>query len=509
MLPINAFSIHELVAFILVTPLALIFYVTYFFLGRHRVDLLLANWLACLAAGCLFYLLEDNVVPAGVSVWAVPNAATVTLKWFRLNFVVGLLVLVTQFHFVLCYCQSRYAGGIYMGCAYLACLLAAPLIFTPLFVSERAEPLGETSSWNNSLPWMPEATPLMFGYTCLWNAGWIAPVVLLWQHRRRRLSQAGEGAASMVSLVLAAFVILGVAAGADLVMTVTGYTGPATNPGAVIIMAGMITIALARERQVADRHQKGLETELGIARQIQSDLLPKTQTGPSGFEWAGWSRPARAAGGDYYDLFRMADGRWLLAMADVSGHGLGPALIVNETRALLRALSVRCQDAGTILMSAQGLLVTDLPANHFVTCFVGVLDPSSATLSYASAGQGPIIFYKRSAGRFDEEPATCLPLMSSEALNRDCQVRQRRFEAGDLLVLVSDGFLEAPDATHKPFGNDRLLEVLRGSLHLPPAQVIDCVCREVEQFVGTAEQRDDMTIIIMRKCPATRGCTQL
>ena len=499
MLTINTFSIHDLVGFVVTAPLALLFYVAYLAMGRRLIDLLFANWLACVAVLCFSYLLLDNVVPEGTIATAIPHASALTLQWLRLAYVIGMIYMITLVHFVLCYTKSRYATGIPVRLAYLACLMAVPLIWSPWFLRERAQPLGETSSWSCVLPWFPEASALVAGYGALYFIEVAILVVILWRHKPHATGPAEKGTMSMIAWVRAAFGILCLAGTVDILMAVTGLNGPGQLPVAAVLVSGAISVALVGERRAAERHTIRMEAQLQIASDIQSGLLPQGQPSVAGFEVAGWSRPAEMAGGDTYDVFQLPDGRWLITLADASGHGLGPALVVDETRAILRALTVGCEDAATILAHARRLLAPDLLGTHFVTCFVGLLDPTSATLSYASAGQGPIIFFESARDEFRRENAASPPMVSFTSSEFDCAVRQQRFEPGDFLVLVSDGLYEAFDPSRNQFGIARLLGALHKGPRLGIEEVISHVRKEVEEFMRGDKQVDDMTMLVLRK----------
>jgi len=238
-----------------------------------------------------------------------------------------------------------------------------------------------------------------------------------------------------------------------------------------------------------------------MASRIQRGLLPKESPALAGFEMAGWSRSAEEAGGDTYDFFPLPDGRWMVTLADASGHGIGPALIISETRAMLRAFGTRCPDALEVLREVRALLETDLPEGQFVTCFLGLLDPAAGVLCYASAGQGPVIFYERATGRFEREIATHLPLPLAHPGGPDpaAVLRERRFAPGDLLVLASDGFWETTGPDGRPFGIPRLVDVLDRGRDLSAAEIIALARREVDRFVHPNKHADDLTMVVLRK----------
>jgi len=499
MLTLNTFSIHDLAGLVATAPLAMLFYVAYLTMGRRLIDLLFANWLTCVAVLCLSYLLIDNVVPEGTLATAIPHASALTLRWLRLAYVSGLVYMVTLVHFVLLYTKSRYATGTPVRLGYLACLMAVPLIWSPWFLSERAQPLAETSSWSCVLPWFPEASVLVTGYAALYFIVTATLVVILWRHKADTAGPAEKGTISMIAWVRAAFVILCLTGTADVLMAILNLNGPGPLPAGAILVSGAISVALVAERRAAERHRCHIEEQLRIAGEIQRELLPTASPDVSGFSLGGWSRAAESAGGDTYDFLQLPGGQWMVSLADASGHGVGPALIADETRAMLRALTLRSLDAAGILQELDALLALDLPECHFVTCFLGLLDPASATLSYASAGQGPILFYEVASDRLRQEAATDMPLGIRRLMDVRQTVRQHKFETGTFLAIVSDGLYEAANASGQPFGIPRLAQALYRHRHLPPGEMITNVWREVDQFCAGADQRDDMTMVVLKK----------
>jgi phosphoserine phosphatase len=200
-------------------------------------------------------------------------------------------------------------------------------------------------------------------------------------------------------------------------------------------------------------------------------------------------------------IFLLPDERWMVTLSDASGHGIGPALIISETRAMLRAFGSRCGDALDVLCEVRRLLVHDLSEGQFVTCFLGLLDVPAAALSYASAGHGPIIFYDRDTDGFRTENATQLPLPLVSPVEEEFPpvLRQLRFRSGDLLVVASDGFWEAFNARGRQFGTERLLDVLHRARNLSACEIIEMCRQEIDRFTMPARQSDDLTIVVLRK----------
>jgi sigma-B regulation protein RsbU (phosphoserine phosphatase) len=127
------------------------------------------------------------------------------------------------------------------------------------------------------------------------------------------------------------------------------------------------------------------------------------------------------------------------------------------------------------------------------------LDPSDATLSFASAGQGPILFYDRAAGQLKEVNATCPPLGSFLVPQPNGWVLEQRFRPGDFAAIVSDGFYEAVSDHREFYGLDRLKSSLLRHRDLPASELIDAVWDDLRRFTGPRLQADDVTIVLVKK----------
>jgi len=241
-----------------------------------------------------------------------------------------------------------------------------------------------------------------------------------------------------------------------------------------------------------------MERAMRIAQDIQKGLLPAGAPVIDGFEIAGFSEPADQTGGDTYDFMQLPDGQWMFVVADATGHGVGPAILIAETRAMLRAICLQGADLSNVLDTANDLLIADLSDGRFVTCFLGLLDPVRSTLTYASAGHGPIIFYDRRGDRFDVVGATSVPLGVIEQAGYADTV-SRAMSSGDFAAILTDGFIEAVDNGGEQFGIERTCEVLRRNRKLPAAGMIEQLHHAVRQFSAGLPQADDLTAVIIRK----------
>jgi phosphoserine phosphatase RsbU/P len=269
-----------------------------------------------------------------------------------------------------------------------------------------------------------------------------------------------------------------------------------------------IQAALDRERLMA-LHQETelarakLESELGLAARIQADLFPAELPRVDGYEFAARNRPARRCGGDYYDALPLPGqngrGGLLLCVADVSGKGLPAALVMSNTQATLRALLGRTDSLSQLAGDASELLYASTAPEKYVTAALVELAPSTGALTFVGAGHLDNIVL-RASGEAVRLASTGTPLgLLSPGLPYG--ETTHTLDAGDALLLFSDGVTEALNAEGEEFGEARLLDVLRADQGAPVATWIDRVFQAIDAFAGGESQYDDITMVVARRLP--------
>jgi serine phosphatase RsbU (regulator of sigma subunit) len=250
---------------------------------------------------------------------------------------------------------------------------------------------------------------------------------------------------------------------------------------------------------VEQAERQRIEHDLDIARGIQQGLLPTSRPDLAGYDIAGWSRAANKTGGDYYDWQTLPDGRVLVSLADVSGHGVGPALVAAVCRAYARAsVSADDEDLGRILDRINTLLVNDVPEGRFVT-FVGVLlNPATHRAQMVSAGHGPLFRCLTSRGEIVESGADGVPfgLMPD---SRYGPANEFEMAPGDSVLLVTDGLFEWTNAQSEAYGLERLREGILRFSTASAEEVIRGLYGAAHEFVGDVPQEDDVTIVVVRR----------
>jgi PAS domain S-box-containing protein len=251
------------------------------------------------------------------------------------------------------------------------------------------------------------------------------------------------------------------------------------------------------ERKRAERELQEHQEQFRVAREIQQRLFPKAAPRLPGYDLAGATYPAEATGGDYFDYLPMLHGAVGLVVGDVTGHGVGPALLMAETRAYLRLLAGRHEDVGEILTVANRILAEDVGSERFVTLCLARLDPATRSLVYASAGHHTAyVLDARGQTKF-VLPRTEIPLGLRAGTQYVC-AGEKELAAGDLLLLVTDGIEEGLSPTNEFFGDERILEVVRQHQTQPARAIVEALYQAARDFSGPSPQLDDITVVVLK-----------
>jgi sigma-B regulation protein RsbU (phosphoserine phosphatase) len=254
--------------------------------------------------------------------------------------------------------------------------------------------------------------------------------------------------------------------------------------------------AIERNRRYyAEEALRDSSEEFRAASEIQQRLYPARAPNLPGFDIAGALYPAKATAGDYFDYIPMLNDCLGIVVGDVSSHGMGPALVMSETRACLRTLAQGYSDVGEILTRANRVLAAETSELHFVTLAMARLDHHERTMVYASAGQrGYLLHPGLDVTILD---STSLPL----GIREDAAVPASpvfNLQPGDLLTFFTDGVAEAESPGRVRFGFSRALEAIRSERDKPAREIIDSLYAEINGFCRYQPQRDDITLVVVK-----------
>jgi serine phosphatase RsbU (regulator of sigma subunit) len=271
----------------------------------------------------------------------------------------------------------------------------------------------------------------------------------------------------------------------------------------VYLLTALVVSILEARRRRAEKAVRRSERQMCIARTIQAHLLPQAPPNVPGFDIAGVFHPAEATGGDYFDFIPLSGGGIGIVVGDVSGHGFPSALVMAETRACLRTLALAHNSVGEILTRTNALLVEDMADQLFVTLFLACIHPTGRSLAYAAAGQEACLLH--ATGRWDRLRSTSLPL----GVAKDVVVPQASgsfLEDGDVLLLVTDGVLEARCEGGELFGLERTIEAVNANRTKSARELVDCLVEAVRAFSGRIPQEDDITAVIVKVSAQATRC---
>jgi sigma-B regulation protein RsbU (phosphoserine phosphatase) len=242
-----------------------------------------------------------------------------------------------------------------------------------------------------------------------------------------------------------------------------------------------------------------LRRDLRMAREVQEAFIPQNPPLIPGLECEAFYKPAHSVGGDYYDFFPVSSGDWGIAIGDVSGKGIGAALVMANLQASVRAQAQQLHSDPAIAMKRVNQLVhRSSPIHFYASLFYAEYDPPTRTLAYVNAGQNPPIVIRCRGGRrqvFRLEPGgTPVGLFwNSSYISASFQLEQE-----DILVACTDGIIEAESQDGELWGQQRLEDLFSTCTPRTPQHVVQSIVREVYAFGMGRAPKDDMTLVVLQ-----------
>ncbi len=251
------------------------------------------------------------------------------------------------------------------------------------------------------------------------------------------------------------------------------------------------------ERKLAEKRLRAKDSELLAAAEIQAHLLPQESPRVPGFEIAGRCYPAEVAAGDHFDYLWLPDGSLLVVLGDVSGHGIGPALVATDFCARLRTLSESQCELPEMAVRVNSGLHRETGGEVFVTALLGRLDPKSRSLTYLNAGH-PAAIVLDSAGEVKARlassgpPFAILPQVSFAASD------PVELSDGDLVFFYTDGLVEVHRPGQPLFGIHRVLQIIQANRDRTAAEIIESLYAAVCQYAQPGKPHDDITAVVVK-----------
>jgi serine phosphatase RsbU (regulator of sigma subunit) len=329
----------------------------------------------------------------------------------------------------------------------------------------------------------------------LYGAFWVAEA-LHWG--ASGLTEAGAASAPPADVATAAGAAASGAGNAQaLVIAITVATAACLAVAATLTQLDKRRfVAVWRREHARSRERLRMREEIEYARKLQLSMLPQAPPDVQWLDLSAASLPATEVGGDYYDTFRLSPERLVLAVADVSGHGLASGLVLSGVRSCLYLLEDDLASTEA-LQRLDRMVRRTTDRRTYVTLLLALVDHQEGTVVVTSAGHPPLLHYRAATGQV-EAVGSGAPPLGTFAEPR--YVRDRaRIAAGDLLVAYTDGVVEMHNDHTQDYGEDRLKRaVARAAPGHTAREVRDSVLSDLANFKGSAEQADDITLVVAR-----------
>jgi sigma-B regulation protein RsbU (phosphoserine phosphatase) len=251
--------------------------------------------------------------------------------------------------------------------------------------------------------------------------------------------------------------------------------------------------------QLEDRIQ--IRKSLEVAKEVQQNLLPQEIPNLRGFDIAAKSVYCDETGGDYFDFFPCEDedcARFGIVVGDVTGHGVGAALLMATARALIRGLVTRPENLAASLTQVNSLLAADVKdSGRFISLFFLMIEEDSRVISWVRAGHDPAILYDPATEAVEELMGPGMVLGVEKDYSYE-HVEKTIKTDGTIILIGTDGIWETHNGEGEMFGKDRLYQIIRKNNHKSAGAIQNAVLEAVSDFRGDAEQEDDITIVVIK-----------
>lgn len=266
----------------------------------------------------------------------------------------------------------------------------------------------------------------------------------------------------------------------------------------------LLSICAAQSAQVIEnarlyqeeRNLKKMKEEMTLARNIQQNLLPKTQPAIPGYDIAGISIPAKEVGGDYFDFFTLPHDRLAVFLGDISGKGIPAAMLMANLQGILRTHSTISKGCADCITQANRFLYNSSDDDKFATLFYAILDYKNHELTYCNAGHDNPVYF---SGNTDPEELNTEDIILGITPDFEYSEKKIKLEPGDLIVIYSDGITEAENENENQYGKDRFVETIKQFKTQSSVNLANILLTNVEEFSGNIPQMDDKTLVVLRR----------
>lgn len=276
-----------------------------------------------------------------------------------------------------------------------------------------------------------------------------------------------------------------------------------------IFVTGVIAVGRGKEEKVLSRYipeyveelaqEERIKQELEIAREVQQSFLPTQKPHFKGLDMAAICKPAFETGGDYYDFIQLDDHRIAVTIGDVSGKGFQAAFYMTFIKGILHSLCWEIDSPAEILKKVNRLFYDNAQRGTFISLVYGIIDLQKQTFTFARAGHNPILKVGSNGSGIEELKPSGIGIgLSKDSFDEQIQEVTLSLVNDEILILYTDGIVEALNEHHKFYGTDRFNKMVSDNAKKSAKQILDLLAHDVRSFVGEAKQHDDMTIMVMK-----------
>lgn len=260
----------------------------------------------------------------------------------------------------------------------------------------------------------------------------------------------------------------------------------------------LYALELVKKREASDAEKKRIESELNVATQIQSSLLPiilPDYPGRIEFDLNAFMRPAREVGGDFYDFFYTDDDHWAIIVADVSGKGVPAALFMVIAKTLLKDHLQSGESPETAFTLTNKQLCENNTTNMFVTVWMGLLEISTGKMTYVNAGHNPPLLIHNGKAEYLRTRSGFILAGRKKTVYHQHEIFLGK---DDGIFVYTDGVSEAMNINEELYGEERLQEMVSLNAEKPPLELVETIRADVDLYAGEAEQFDDITALCLK-----------
>ena len=239
-----------------------------------------------------------------------------------------------------------------------------------------------------------------------------------------------------------------------------------------------------------------IEREVGIAADIQTKLLPKLLPKIKNAGVSAYSIPARGVSGDYYDIIPLREGKIAMVICDVAGKGVPASLVMVMIRTIIHLIASSSRSTAQIVSWINKGIAGKIDIDRFATLSFFTFDPATGVLQYSNAAHHPAMIYRAAAGSVEQLDTDGLPI----GIEHEARYSQRetRLANGDIIMMYTDGVVEAMDSRGRQYEDERLKSIFVDNASLGAEDLVKVIRTDIDAFVGNAKQHDDQTLMLMK-----------